>query len=69
MIEDFEPKEKPPENFYESINTIRKVSNVLNQMVARTYHLGYIEDEKFLRKTLTNLNDLIVTIYHIFRMS
>lgn len=62
LIEDFKPKEKPPLEFYDSLNSIRKVGNVINQMVVRANYLGYIEDVKFLRKTITNLNEMIMNI-------
>lgn len=68
LLEDFKPKEKPPEEFYESLNSIRKVGNVINQIAVRMHMIGYVEDEKFLRKTITNLNDIILDIktYYLF---
>ena len=62
LITDFKPKEKPPLEFYDSLNSIRKVGNVINQMVVRANYLGYIEDVKFLRKTITTLNEMIINI-------
>src|SRR5574344_144774 len=62
LISEFEPKEKPTEQFYEDLNSIRKVGNVLNQITARMHYLGYVEDEKFLRKTIDNLNEFILDI-------
>lgn len=62
LLEDFNPKEKPPEEFYESLNSIRKVGNVINQIAIKMHMLGYVEDEKFLRKTITNLKDMILDI-------
>ena len=50
MIEGFKPKEKPSDKFYEDLNSIRKVGNILNQIATRAHYQGYIEDEKFLRK-------------------
>lgn len=61
-------KEKPPEEFYESLNSIRKVGNVINQITVRMHMLGYVEDEKCLRQTITNLNDIIldIKIYYFY---
>lgn len=50
LIEGFEPKEKPSEEFYEDLNSIRKVGNVLNQIARRAHYQGYIEDEKIFKK-------------------
>ena len=41
-----EPKEKPPMEFFEDLNSIRKVGNILNQIARRAHYQGYIEDEK-----------------------
>lgn len=62
LIEGYEPKEKPPRDFYDSIDSVRKIGNVLNQIAMRTHYLGYVEDERFLRQTLNKLNDMIVSI-------
>ena len=62
LIEGFEPKEKPSEEFYEDLNSIRKVGNVLNQIARRAHYQGYIEDEKFLRKMENELQNLILNI-------
>jgi bacterial mobilization protein MobC len=62
LITDFKPKEKPPEEFYESLNSIRKIGNVLNQIAVRMHMIGYVEDEKNLRRTITNLNNMIMSI-------
>lgn len=62
LIEGFEPKEKPSEEFYEDLNSIRKVGNVLNQIARRANYQGYIEDEKFLRKRENELQNLILNI-------
>lgn len=62
LIEGFEPKEKPSEEFYEDLNSIRKVGNVLNQIARRARYQGYIEDEKFLRKMENELQNLILNI-------
>jgi hypothetical protein len=62
LIEGYEPKEKPPRDFYESLDSVRKIGNVLNQIAMRMHYLGYVEDERFLRQTLNKLNDMIVNI-------
>ncbi len=62
LIEGFKPKEKPSEEFYEDLNSIRKVGNILNQIARRAHYQGYIEDEKFLRKMENELQNLILNI-------
>ncbi len=62
LIKGYSPKEKPPDEFYDSLNWIRRTGNLLNQMAAKMNYLGYVEDVKFLRKTINNLNDLIINI-------
>lgn len=62
LIEGYEPKEKPDDTFYESLNSIRKVGNVLNQLAIRSHITGYIEDERFLRKMTNELNEMIIQI-------
>ena len=62
LIEGFEPKEKPSEEFYEDLNSIRKIGNVLNQIARKAHYQGYIEDEKFLRKMENELQNLILNI-------
>lgn len=46
LIEGFETKESSPREFYEELNSIRKVGNVLNQIARRTHYQGYIEYKK-----------------------
>lgn len=62
LIEGFKPKEKPSDEFYEDLNSIRKVGNILNQIARRAHYQGYIEDEKFLRKMENELQNLILNI-------
>ena len=62
LIEGFEPKEKPPIEFFEYLNSIRKVGNILNQIARRAHYQGYIEDEKILRKMENELQSLILNI-------
>lgn len=62
LIEGFEPKEKPSIEFFEDLNSIRKVGNILNQIARRAHYQGYIEDEKFLRKMENELQNLILNI-------
>ena len=62
LIEGYSPKEKPPDEFYDSLNWIRRTGNLLNQMATKMNYLGYVEDVRFLRKTVNNLNNLILNI-------
>lgn len=69
LIEGFEPKEKPSEEFYEDLNSIRKVGNVLNQIARRAHYQGYIGDEKILRKMENELQNLILNIKKKYLLS
>lgn len=62
LIMGFEPKEKPPEQFYESLNYVRRTGNILNQMATKMHYWGYVEDVNFLRKTVNNLQQLVIDI-------
>lgn len=58
----YEPKEKTPKEFYNFLEYIRRTGNVLNQIAARMHYLGYVEDMNVLRKTVTDLNNLVLNI-------
>ena len=62
FLKGYEPKEKPDDRFYEDINSIRKIGNILNQIARRMHALGYVDDEKYLRKTVQNFNDFILDV-------
>lgn len=62
LIEGFELKEKTSEEFYEDLNSIRKVGNVLNEIARRAHYQGYIEDRKVLRKMENELQNLVLNI-------
>jgi len=62
LIMGFEPKEKPPAEFYESLNYVRRTGNILNQMATKMHYWGYVEDVNFLRKTVNNLQQLVIDI-------
>ena len=62
LIMGFESKEKPPVEFYESLNYIRRTGNILNQMATKMHYWGYVEDFNFLRNTVNNLQQLVIYI-------
>ena len=62
LIMGFEPKEKPPVEFYESLNYVRRTGNILNQIATKMHYWGYVEDVNFLRKTVNNLQQLVIDI-------
>lgn len=62
LITGFEPKEKPPQQFYKDIDLIRKIGNILNQIARRINYFGYLEDEKYLRNMSKELDTLILNI-------
>lgn len=61
LIVGYEPREKPPIEFYESIKQIRAVGNNLNQIAKYANAQGFV-DGIHLRKEITKLNELIVDI-------
>lgn len=44
LITNYKQKEKPPQEFYDSINYIRKVGNALNQIAVRTHMTSYVKN-------------------------
>ncbi len=61
LIVGYKPKEKPPEQFYEDIKSIRKIGNNINQ-IARIANAKNIVDVPHLKKEIDQLDELIVEI-------
>jgi hypothetical protein len=61
LVSGFEPREKPPLEFYEAIKQIRAVGNNINQ-IARLANSTGIVDELACRKQYDNLNQLVLEI-------
>lgn len=61
LIVGYKPKEKPPEQFYEDIKSIRMIGNNLNQ-IARIANAKGIVDVPHLRKEIDKLDQLIIDI-------
>lgn len=61
LIVGYKPKEKPPEQFYEDIKSIRKIGNNINQ-IARIANAKNIVDVPHLKKEINQLDELIVEI-------
>lgn len=61
LIIGYKPKEKPPEQFYEDIKSIRKIGNNINQ-IARIANAKNMVDVPHLKKEVDNLDQLIVDI-------
>ena len=53
--------EKPGEEFYESINVLRNLSNNLNQIAVKAHIYGYIEEEKYF-KEVNKLEEFIMEV-------
>ena len=61
LISGFEPREKPPQEFYEAIKQVRAVGNNINQ-IARLANATGIVDELTCRKQFDILNQLVLEI-------
>lgn len=61
LIVGYKPKEKPPEQFYEDIKSIRKIGNNINQ-IARIVNAKNIVDVPHLKKEIEKLDQLIIDI-------
>lgn len=59
LIDDYEPREKPDDRFYESLKEIRLIGNNLNQIASKAHSLGYI-DEPLYRKETEKLNNFMI---------
>ena len=57
----FEPREKPPKEFYEAIKQIRLIGNNINQ-IARLANETGILDEPTCKQQFNKLNELIIEI-------
>ncbi|MBP3920911.1 MAG: plasmid mobilization relaxosome protein MobC [Bacilli bacterium] len=61
LIMGYKPKEKPSENFYEDIKSIRQIGNNINQ-IARIANAKGIIDIPHLNKEIEKLDGLIIDI-------
>ena len=61
LIVGYKPKEKPSEQFYEDIKSIRMIGNNLNQ-IARIANAKGIVDVPHLKKEIDKLDQLIIDI-------
>ncbi len=61
LIMGYKPKEKPSENFYEDIKSIRQIGNNINQLVRIANAIGII-DIPHLNKKIEKLDGLIIDI-------
>lgn len=57
----YEPREKPPREFYEAIKQIRAVGNNINQIARLANKTGTI-DELTCKKQFNNLNRFVIDI-------
>ena len=64
-INGFEPREKPPIEFYEAIKQIRKVGNNINQ-IARLANATGILDELACKRQFDKLNETILEMKQEF---
>lgn len=58
LIMDYQPKEKPPKEFYEILKQLRILSNNMNQIAVRANTYDFI-DEEFYFEQVRRLNDFI----------
>ena len=58
---DYNPKEKPPKEFYDAIKEIRKVGINLNQIAHKANALNFI-DVPYYKKQVEILNSIILDI-------
>ena len=61
LTNNYEPREKPPEQFYEAIKQIRAVGNSLNQLARKANALGFIDELQY-KKNVDTLNGFILDI-------
>lgn len=61
LINDFLPKEKPPQEFYEAIKQLRAIGNNLNQIAKKANSLNLINEKYYMLET-DKLNQFIVQI-------
>lgn len=64
-INGFEPREKPPIEFYEAIKQIRKVGNNINQ-IARLANATGVLDELTCKRQFDKLNETILEMKREF---
>ena len=61
LINDFLPKEKPPQEFYEAIKQLRAIGNNLNQIARKAHSLNFI-DEPLYRKEAEKWNQFMLKV-------
>ena len=61
LLVGFEPKEKPPIEFYNSIKDIRAVGKNINQLTKYANKNGFVDGIN-LKKEINKLNDIIMKI-------
>lgn len=59
LISNFEPREKPSQEFYESLKDLRAIGNNLNQIARKANALDII-DKQFYQKEVNKLNEFIL---------
>lgn len=64
-INGFEPREKPPIEFYEAIKQIRKIGNNINQ-IARLANATGVLDELTCKRQFDKLNEIILEMKREF---
>lgn len=64
----FEPREKPPIEFYEAIKQIRAVGNNINQ-IARLANATGVLDERICKKQFDILNEIIIEVKSEFLLA
>ena len=65
LIDGYEPREKPPLEFYDAIKQIRAVGNNINQ-IARLANATGVLDEQICKKQFDNLNEIVIELKRKF---
>lgn len=60
--------EKPDNEFYESINVLRNLSNNLNQIAVKAHIFGYIEEDKYFNQ-VNKLEEFIMEVKRKFLLN
>ena len=61
LISNFEPREKPSQQFYESLKDLRAIGNNLNQIARKANAIDIIDKQSY-QKEVEKLNDFIIEL-------
>ena len=61
LISNFEPREKPPQEFYDCLKELRAIGNNLNQIARKANSIDII-DKQFYQREARKLNEFILEL-------